>query len=349
MQWFYNLKIGTKLLAGFIVVALIAGIIGFVGISNLRNIAKLDAELYELCTVPIADLNDTSLALQKIRVAYRDIVLDKTLEDKNKRMAKLQELDKVMGEGLAKIEKTIKAEEIKKEFANLKEAQTRFAPIRDKIINLSMQGKNDEALAFMRLDSSYAAAKAVDDSMSKLVDFKVDQAKKRSDGNTAAASTAVNASLIILIIGVVLAIGLGVFISRIIVLPLRTGLDVANRLADGDLTTIIETARKDETGQLQATMRNMFEKLKEVVGDVRSASDNVAAGSQQLSSSSEEMSQGAQEQAAAAEEASSSMEQMSSNIKQNADNASRPRRSLPGNRPRRAREAARRLPRRSRP
>ena len=65
----------------------------------------------------------------------------------------------------------------------------------------------------------------------------------------------------------------------------------------------------------------MIEKLRQIVGEVNAASDNVAAGSQELSSTAQQMSQGATEQAAPAEGVSSSMEEMGSNIKQNADNA----------------------------
>jgi methyl-accepting chemotaxis protein len=65
----------------------------------------------------------------------------------------------------------------------------------------------------------------------------------------------------------------------------------------------------------------MIERLRGVVADALSASDNVSAGSQELSASSEQVSQGATEQAASAEEASASMEEMAANIKQNADNA----------------------------
>ncbi len=64
-----------------------------------------------------------------------------------------------------------------------------------------------------------------------------------------------------------------------------------------------------------------MQRLRDVVSDALSASENVSAGSQQLSSASEQVSQGATEQAASAEEASASMEEMASNIKQNADNA----------------------------
>lgn len=37
MKWFYNLKIRTKLLSGFILVALVVGIVGYVGIIILKN------------------------------------------------------------------------------------------------------------------------------------------------------------------------------------------------------------------------------------------------------------------------------------------------------------------------
>ncbi|TGU71129.1 HAMP domain-containing protein [Geomonas terrae] len=123
------------------------------------------------------------------------------------------------------------------------------------------------------------------------------------------------------LIAVLFAVALSILVTGSIKKPLQIGVDTANRLADGDLTIEIGQTSKDETGQLLASMKSMLNKLREVVTEVKAATDYVAQGSQELSSSSEEMSQGASEQAAAAEEASSSMEQMTSNIRQNADNA----------------------------
>ena len=96
--------------------------------------------------------------------------------------------------------------------------------------------------------------------------------------------------------------------------------DIAQKVAAGDLTTQFEANNKKESG-VYAAIKNMTVKLREVVGDVKTASENIATGSQELSSSSEQLSQGATEQAASAEETSSSMEEMASAIKQNADNA----------------------------
>ena len=41
MNWFYNLRVGVKLVAGFVIVALVAGLIGLVGILNSRSISSV--------------------------------------------------------------------------------------------------------------------------------------------------------------------------------------------------------------------------------------------------------------------------------------------------------------------
>jgi methyl-accepting chemotaxis protein len=95
---------------------------------------------------------------------------------------------------------------------------------------------------------------------------------------------------------------------------------ITGRIAEGDLTVEFDDDEKSNRG-VYASMREMTEKLQEVVANIRGASEYVASGSEQISSTAQQMSQGATEQAASAEEVSSSMEEMSSNIRQNADNS----------------------------
>ncbi|HWW24825.1 MAG TPA: methyl-accepting chemotaxis protein, partial [Caulobacter sp.] len=100
---------------------------------------------------------------------------------------------------------------------------------------------------------------------------------------------------------------------------LRATAAIADKVADGDLT--VETKPLSDKDILGIALQRMVERLRGVVADAMSASDNVSAGSQELSAASEQVSQGATEQASSAEEASASMEEMAANIKQNADNA----------------------------
>jgi hypothetical protein len=100
---------------------------------------------------------------------------------------------------------------------------------------------------------------------------------------------------------------------------LRKTADLADEIANGNLT--VNHVALSERDKLGLALIAMIDRLRDVVSDASTASENVSAGSQQLAASSEQVSQGATEQAAAAEQASASMEEMAANIKQNADNA----------------------------
>jgi methyl-accepting chemotaxis protein len=126
----------------------------------------------------------------------------------------------------------------------------------------------------------------------------------------------VSAAVVLLLIAVIYYLS-----RRFVRMPAKQTLEYVTQITTGDLTPQIRIDRHDEFGQISLAMKNMVERLRTVIADVKVVSDNVASGSQQLSVSSEQMSQGTTEQAASAEEASSSVEQMNATIKQNADNA----------------------------
>ena len=94
---------------------------------------------------------------------------------------------------------------------------------------------------------------------------------------------------------------------------------IAREIAEGNLN--VKVQERSEEDQLMIPLKEMLINLRQIVTEVKSATNNVAKGSQEMSASSEQISQGANEQAASAEEASSSMEEMASNIRQNAENS----------------------------
>jgi methyl-accepting chemotaxis protein len=101
----------------------------------------------------------------------------------------------------------------------------------------------------------------------------------------------------------------------------NSAVSLASAVASGNLNASATVSSNDEIRDLVNALNGMTAKLREIVGEVSSATRNVAAGSQELSAAAEELSQGATEQASSTEEASSSMEEIAANIKQNADNA----------------------------
>ena len=130
-----------------------------------------------------------------------------------------------------------------------------------------------------------------------------------------------NLVLIVGIGGFVIAMIIFLLFARILTVPIKKGVQFAQEISEGKLYTDINIDQKDEIGMLADALKNMKEKLRDVVSDVNNSTTQVTEGSNQLSQSSEQLSQGAAEQAANAEEVSSSVEQMVANIQQNTDNA----------------------------
>ena len=123
------------------------------------------------------------------------------------------------------------------------------------------------------------------------------------------------------IVTAILAALLATWLGRNITRPLGEAVDVAKRIAQGDLTVKIESMSKDETGELLGALKNMSDSLIRIVTDVRSGTDAIASASTQIASGNQDLSSRTEQQAGSLEETASSMEELTSTVKQNADNA----------------------------
>ncbi len=139
---------------------------------------------------------------------------------------------------------------------------------------------------------------------------------------TSAAAFAKTLLLSIVAASLLIAVAAAVWIALNISRGVAGAVAIANAVAAGDLTQTAKVQSNDEVGDLVTALNGTVEKLREVVGQVTSAAENMSSGSQELSASAEQLSQGSTEQASSTEEASSSMEEMAANVKQNAENAS---------------------------
>ncbi|MRR35359.1 HAMP domain-containing protein, partial [bacterium] len=293
--------------------------VAFLGI---RGMGAIDEKLGRIVAVNYAKIKLANDVTTEINSLLEEIEL-MMVKDQSARAEAKEKIGKHRAsyqEFMQKLEKLETTDKGKELIAGAKGTIDAARKANNEVIELAVAGKSAEAISVFNREA-YPLDMKIKDAFKALIRYQEERMAMR---HTEAQEAYADARFFMLVVvGVAIAIGIVVafLITRGITRPLSVAVGVANGLADGDLTVAIEAKSKDETGTLLLAMRNMVEKLKVVVADVKSAADNVASGSQELSSSSEEMSQGATEQAAAAEEASSSMEQMSSNIRQNADNA----------------------------
>lgn len=122
------------------------------------------------------------------------------------------------------------------------------------------------------------------------------------------------------VISVLLIVILRILI-RTIVSALNKSVDFATQIANGNLGAKLSIDQSDEVGKLAEALRNMINKLNEIVETIKRSSNSIADAGTEINSSAEQISGGANEQASSSEEVGSSIEQMSANIQQSAENA----------------------------
>src|ERR1700726_1696303 len=71
---FDDIRLGTKLIGGFVVIAVISTIIGATSLINMRKMARADQRLYDDSTVPLPELSRIGVSFQGMRIASRDFI-----------------------------------------------------------------------------------------------------------------------------------------------------------------------------------------------------------------------------------------------------------------------------------
>ena len=120
-------------------------------------------------------------------------------------------------------------------------------------------------------------------------------------------------------LALILAILMGVWITRSITNPIQASLAIAESVAKGDLTTQVEIEGKDETARLLTSLKAMQMSLAQVVGGVRENASGVATASEQIAQGNSDLSQRTKQQASALQKTAAFMEQLGSTVKQNYD------------------------------
>jgi methyl-accepting chemotaxis protein len=143
------------------------------------------------------------------------------------------------------------------------------------------------------------------------------------DAAMTSASRATTLFLIILAAGVALSIAVTLKVNSLILAPLRemsTGID---RVAGGDLTRTIAVETTDEIGTMAGHFNAMTERLRELLGQIHTATATIASATTQISASTEQMAAGTQEQSSQTSEVAGAVEEMTRTIVENSKNATK--------------------------
>ncbi len=321
MSFLSNVRIGTRLAIGFILVLALSVASTSIALISAKENAeatrhmmekpltkeRITSDWYVLIysaiarTSMIAKSSDETLS-----VVFADVIADST-----KRGTVL----------LKSLEELLTSDEEKKMYQASIDLRKTYQSAKDAVMAAKKAGDKAEA------DRVYSgvflpAAKAYQE---KVLEF-LSMQRKSIDDIAASIDAAQQRSWNLMVMMGILLVVLGAIcalvITRSITRPLKQAIEVASYAAAGDLTSEIGHQPKDEIGDLMRALGGMNDGLKKIVTEVKSGTELMSTASSEIASGNLDLSSRTEQQAASLEETASSMEELTSTVKQNADNAS---------------------------
>lgn len=327
MGFLKNVKVRIKLITSFILMAIIIGIIGFIGKISLKTIDANSNEMYSsnlrsvyMLTDMEKDLSECTSDLLKLVYQNDPGIRQNSKNDYNSCMDKINKC-------VSNYEKMPLDSSEKKLWPDFKSKLSDFKANSDNTIKLVYDNNFTEA------DSIYShkvtpSRIAVLAALDKVIDENNERAQSSNSSNHTIYKTSDNVMNALMGIGLLLAFGLGIIISKDIHEPLKKISDLAENLAKFDLTHDYPVSRKDEFGKTGAALAQAQENIKVLIKTIMDNSQDLSASSEELSATVEELStkaeeidesinkivNGIEEASASSEEITASVEEIDSSI-----------------------------------
>jgi len=225
-----NVKLGVKLIGGFLMVAAVALVIGVIGISQLGTVEKSGQRMYDENVVlmnTVATLNQKFLDM-RIAVVYA--LFNKfTLGNDVSMVA--DDMKKRDAEGLklvGKVDQLTVDPEQRKIYDDFKTNLGPYLEFRDKMLAAAVAGNQEEAMNNLRAGKEIGIKLSAD--LEKMIALNDELAKKSLANNQAAAKQADWIMGGVTVLGILMALGLGFALNLAITKPLNR---VIAGLSDG--------------------------------------------------------------------------------------------------------------------
>ncbi|MBK7455169.1 MAG: HAMP domain-containing protein [Anaerolineales bacterium] len=271
MKTINDLKIGTRLVGGFLLITAIFAIFIIYNYSQLQKLGMMQDTGARRANSSLVVEEASADAVELYRV-IADTQLNLDFENvrgqwESAKAMTTRDLELVSQEA-----------DTPEEVAWAKEASDGYAQIVDLYENKMLP-------ALMAANASTAETLKMDSEMDMYIDAMESPLKKITASLAAesiqadtdfdtAITKVISASIILGVIVALLAFGIGIILSRGITKPLSNVLQAALNISEGDLNQSLENQSKDEIGQLTDTFRKMIAYLFNMANVARKIADN---------------------------------------------------------------------------
>ena len=320
MKKLTHLKIGQRLGLGFGIVILLMLALTVIGVYRLNqingNIRSIANDYYPRTVMA----NTVKGALDETARSMRNLLFMSTVDEIKGELDAIARAGGTIDDTLKRLAKDTSSAEGKRMLDAVNAARAQYTPVLNNFLAAVKDGQVEQARDLILPEiAPYQVAyfKALDN----LITFQgrgMEQAGQEAEQVSGAASVLMIAMASI---ATLLAVLVGYSVMRSITRPLNAAINIAERVAGGDLSVRVESTSQDETGKLLAALQNMRDGLVSAVMQVRDGSDAISVAAREIADGNANLSARTELQASTLEETASSMLELTDAVNHNADNA----------------------------
>ena len=315
-----NMKIGTRLSAGFALVLAMMAALVVVVLSSLCSVSDSNRQMVEKDWVKADAAHTINATIRANARRTMELFFARDAAQTDAIQQRIETNKKSINEAVQVLEGLMYTDKGKSLLADFKEKRARYVQSIGRVSKLLAEDNKPEANKVL-LEETLPTLDAVQDTIRSIVKLQTEMVE--AGGADVQQRIASTRSLMIGLglLAVLMGSAFSWWITRSITRPILDAVKVAQTVAAGDLTSRIEVSSKDETGQLLQALKDMNTSLVGIVGNVRASTDTIATASGQIAAGNQDLSSRTEQQASSLEETAASMQELTSTVKQNADNA----------------------------
>lgn len=322
MRFVNNFKIKTKFLSLFSIILIITIAINVNGRFTAKNLQNSFETFYTDNFLPNIVLSEMQVNQEKAATEMQRILYKtEAMYDQNVIESSVAALNKLMTSN----ELLIKAYENKKLLPEEKELLDRlkivyadYQSVREKVIDAAKNGDfklaaeiNDKHVRELGEEISGILAHMKE--LNNQIAIDIMSANKEKFNRTR------NFGILSLVIACLVCLGLIILLNRMITKPIKTLVEYANRMAEGDFTYDVPEnilRRKDEMGMLAGAFASMNEKIHAMLKEVSVSAEESSSASEELAASAEEVTAQGESIATSIQQIAEGMEEISFSIEE---------------------------------
>ncbi|EHA1123833.1 methyl-accepting chemotaxis protein [Vibrio navarrensis] len=278
-----NIRIASRTIISFGFLSCICLLLGLYSIAQLSKLNDTTdvLTLQRMPAIVAAEKMRRMVLLSQISVT--ELSDAKSIEQQQNIKNTINALTREYDKNEADLNLLIKSQTAQAIFRDVRESHDKFIASLPRLFELTRNGEIDASLVYRDStvkQNSLELRKLLD----QLVDFQQSEAIKSND----AATASYKSSRLSLIIGLALTLSLvgfmAYFYSRSLIGPLRNSVQIAQRIANGDLTNVIADNHKDEAADMLRALNDMQTQLSATITKISESSHQLATTSEELSS-----------------------------------------------------------------